>query len=221
MPRAARSIWSCPIWAASASLAASTGTRCCCPVWSSRCSGCSSALIFYTQLKNLPVHSSMLEVSELIYETCKTYLVTQGKFILLLELFVGTIIVALLRRAAAPRGVPGRHHPAVQPRRHCRQLRRGVVRHPGQHLRQLAHGVCRPGGQALSRLRHPAQGGHEHRHAAHQRRAADHARASCCSFPASTPARASSALPSASRSARRRCASPAASSPRSPTSGRT
>jgi K(+)-stimulated pyrophosphate-energized sodium pump len=49
-------------------------------------------LIFYTQLKNLPVHSSMLEVSELIYETCKTYLVTQGKFILLLELFVGTII---------------------------------------------------------------------------------------------------------------------------------
>src|SRR4026207_2192253 len=38
-------------------------------------------LIFYTQLKNLPVHSSMLEVSELIYETCKTYLVTQGKFI--------------------------------------------------------------------------------------------------------------------------------------------
>jgi len=50
-------------------------------------------LIFYTQLKNLPVHRSMLEVSELIYETCKTYLVTQGKFILLLELFVGAIIV--------------------------------------------------------------------------------------------------------------------------------
>ena len=50
-------------------------------------------LLFYTQLKNLPVHRSMLEVSELIYETCKTYLVTQGKFILLLELFVGVIIV--------------------------------------------------------------------------------------------------------------------------------
>ena len=50
-------------------------------------------LLFYTQLKNLPVHRSMLEVSELIYETCKTYLVTQGKFILLLELFVGSIIV--------------------------------------------------------------------------------------------------------------------------------
>ena len=41
-------------------------------------------LVAFTQLKNLPVHSSMKEVSELIYETCKTYLTTQGKFILLL-----------------------------------------------------------------------------------------------------------------------------------------
>jgi len=49
-------------------------------------------LAIYTQLKRLPVHRSMLEVSELIYETCKTYLVTQGKFILLLEVFVGAII---------------------------------------------------------------------------------------------------------------------------------
>jgi K(+)-stimulated pyrophosphate-energized sodium pump len=50
-------------------------------------------LVIYGQLKNLPVHKSMLEVSELIYETCKTYLVTQGKFILLLEVFIGTIMV--------------------------------------------------------------------------------------------------------------------------------
>jgi K(+)-stimulated pyrophosphate-energized sodium pump len=35
----------------------------------------------------------MLEVSELIYETCKTYLITQGKFILLLELFIGVIMI--------------------------------------------------------------------------------------------------------------------------------
>jgi K(+)-stimulated pyrophosphate-energized sodium pump len=47
----------------------------------------------YTQLKNLPVHRSMREISELIYETCKTYLVTQGKFILLLEVFIGAIMV--------------------------------------------------------------------------------------------------------------------------------
>jgi K(+)-stimulated pyrophosphate-energized sodium pump len=50
-------------------------------------------LVMYVQLKKLPVHRAMLEISELIYETCKTYLVTQGKFILLLELFIGAIMV--------------------------------------------------------------------------------------------------------------------------------
>ena len=50
-------------------------------------------LAMYTHLRNLPVHESMLEISELIYETCKTYLLTQGKFLLILELFIGTIIV--------------------------------------------------------------------------------------------------------------------------------
>jgi K(+)-stimulated pyrophosphate-energized sodium pump len=50
-------------------------------------------LVIFSQLKNLPVHESMREISELIYETCKTYLITQGKFILLLEVFIGIIIV--------------------------------------------------------------------------------------------------------------------------------
>jgi len=50
-------------------------------------------LVIFSQLKNLPVHESMREISELIYETCKTYLITQGKFILLLEVFIGFIIV--------------------------------------------------------------------------------------------------------------------------------
>ena len=58
---------------------------------------CALAIVFgmviYRQLKNMPVHKSMKEVSELIYETCKTYLQTQGKFIALLWLFVGTIII--------------------------------------------------------------------------------------------------------------------------------
>ena len=49
-------------------------------------------LVIYMQLKNAPVHKAMLEISELIYATCKTYLLTQIKFILLLELFVGTIM---------------------------------------------------------------------------------------------------------------------------------
>ncbi len=50
-------------------------------------------LMIFTQLKNMPVHRAMLEISELIYETCKTYLLTQGKFLLILELFIGAIIV--------------------------------------------------------------------------------------------------------------------------------
>src|SRR6202162_2729914 len=50
-------------------------------------------LVIYRRLKNLPVHRSMREISELIYETCKTYLVTQGKFLMLLELFIAVVIV--------------------------------------------------------------------------------------------------------------------------------
>jgi K(+)-stimulated pyrophosphate-energized sodium pump len=50
-------------------------------------------LVIYTKLKNLPVHRAMLEISELIYETCKTYLITQGKFLLLLESFIAVVIV--------------------------------------------------------------------------------------------------------------------------------
>ncbi|MBL7995754.1 sodium-translocating pyrophosphatase [bacterium] len=51
-------------------------------------------LMMYMNLKNLPVHKAMLEVSDLIYETCKTYLVTQGKFILILWAFIAVIISA-------------------------------------------------------------------------------------------------------------------------------
>ena len=50
-------------------------------------------LTIYQRLKNLPVHRSMREISELIYETCKTYLITQGKFLVLLETFIAVVIV--------------------------------------------------------------------------------------------------------------------------------
>jgi len=49
-------------------------------------------LVIYQQLKNLPVHQSMRDISELIYETCKTYLVTQGKFLLVLWIFIAVIV---------------------------------------------------------------------------------------------------------------------------------
>ena len=45
------------------------------------------------QISNLPVHKSMKEISELIYETCKTYLFTQGKFIAILWVFIASIMV--------------------------------------------------------------------------------------------------------------------------------
>ena len=97
-----------------------------------------------TQVRNLPVHKSMAEISDLIWETCKTYLITQGKFILILEIFIGSIIViyfgalqhfpierVLIILAFSLVGIGG-------------QLRRRLVRHPHQHLRQQPHGVRQP-----------------------------------------------------------------------------
>ena len=63
-------------------------------------------LFVFTQLKNLPVHQSMREVSELIYETCKTYLTTQGKFILVLWAFIAVVIAAYFGWLAPIEGKP-------------------------------------------------------------------------------------------------------------------
>jgi K(+)-stimulated pyrophosphate-energized sodium pump len=58
---------------------------------------CLLGLVFglfnYLRVKQLPVHKSMKDISELIYETCKTYLVTQGKFLLILWAFIGAVII--------------------------------------------------------------------------------------------------------------------------------
>ena len=67
--------------------------------------GLAFGLTIYRRLKNLPVHRAMREVSELIYETCKTYLITQGKFLLLLWVFIAVVIV-LYFGVLAP--VPGK-----------------------------------------------------------------------------------------------------------------
>jgi len=82
-------------------------------------------LVIYRQLKNVPVHRSMLEISELIYETCKTYLVTQIKFLVILEIFIGSIIVfyfGVLQHFAA---IKVAIHFDVQRGRHLRKLRCG------------------------------------------------------------------------------------------------
>jgi K(+)-stimulated pyrophosphate-energized sodium pump len=57
-------------------------------------------LVQYAQIRNLPVHRSMLEISELIYETCKTYLITQIKFISVLWAFIAVIMVAYFKYLA-------------------------------------------------------------------------------------------------------------------------
>jgi K(+)-stimulated pyrophosphate-energized sodium pump len=54
--------------------------------------GLGFGMTIFMRLKNLPVHRSMREISELIYETCKTYLITQGKFLMLLWVFIAVII---------------------------------------------------------------------------------------------------------------------------------
>jgi K(+)-stimulated pyrophosphate-energized sodium pump len=54
--------------------------------------GLGFGLVIYSRLKNLRVHRSMREISELIYETCKTYLITQGRFLLFLWAFIAVII---------------------------------------------------------------------------------------------------------------------------------
>jgi len=55
--------------------------------------GLAFGLAIYTRLKNLPVHKSMRDISELIYETCKTYLITQGKFLMILWVFIAVVII--------------------------------------------------------------------------------------------------------------------------------
>ncbi len=55
--------------------------------------GAGFGLLQFTRIRKLPVHKSMLDISELIYETCKTYLITQGKFLALLWAFIAVIII--------------------------------------------------------------------------------------------------------------------------------
>src|SRR5216117_2852659 len=82
---------------------------------------CALGLLFglaqYTQLKNLPVHRAMREISELIYETCKTYLLTQGRFLLILWLFIGAIVAVYFGTLAQTTDATGavvRGFPAVK-----------------------------------------------------------------------------------------------------------
>ena len=71
---------------------------------------CAFGLIFglaiCLQLKKMPVHKSMGDISDLIYETCKTYLVTQGKFLMILWAFIAVVILAYFGWLAPVPGKP-------------------------------------------------------------------------------------------------------------------
>ncbi len=126
-------------------------------------------LVQYVQLKNLPVHKSMLEISELIYETCKTYLITQGKFILILEVLHrrdhgrSTSASCQAPRDAGARssiilvfslvGIAGSYGVAWF----------GIRVNTFANSRTAFAALAR---QALPDLRDPAEGRHAHRHAA-------------------------------------------------------
>src|SRR5579864_4941460 len=131
--------------------------------------GLGFGLAIYSRLKNLPVHRAMREISELIYETCKTYLITQGKFLLFLWAFIAVIIV-LYFGVLAP--VPGKSVGVTLPIILAFSLV-GIAGTDG--VRQL-------GRQALSHLPHSSFCRHEHWHDVDQRGAADHAHySSVCS----------------------------------------
>jgi K(+)-stimulated pyrophosphate-energized sodium pump len=55
--------------------------------------GMAFGMLMFTQVKNMPAHKSMLDVSHTIYETCKAYLLKQGQLLMVLELFIGACIV--------------------------------------------------------------------------------------------------------------------------------
>ncbi len=87
-------------------------------------------LWIYMNLKKLPVHRAMREISELIYETCKTYLITQGKFILILEVFIAASSSFFTSACCSGWSrFASVDHSAFQSGRHRRQLRRRLVWH--------------------------------------------------------------------------------------------
>ena len=117
----------------------------------------------------------MREISELIYETCKTYLITQGKFLAILEIFIAVVIVLYF-------GVLS----GLEPFRVAIILLFSVVGILGSYsvawfgIRVNTYANSRTAFASLEGKPYPVyaiplKAGHEHRHAADQRRAADHA----------------------------------------------
>ena len=116
---------------------------------------CIVGLIFaiyqYKQTGNLPAHKSMLDVSNIIWETCKTYLAQQGKFLIILWVLIAICMVYYFMGLQSTHLRQHGGHPFLLHPRHPRLLRRRLVRHPDQHQGQLADRLCLPERQAGGR----------------------------------------------------------------------
>ena len=97
------------------------------------------------QIHKQPAHKSMLDIAEIIFQTCKTYLIQQGKFLLMLFVLIAVAMAYYFMGSASGPGAgrsrsarrDARPRAALRDRRHGRLVRGGLVRHPRQHLRQL------------------------------------------------------------------------------------
>ena len=128
-------------------------------------------LVTYSKLQKLPVHEAMHEVSELIYETCKTYLKQQAKFLMLLWAFIAAVIVVyflFLEHMGAKVLI-------ILLFSLIGMVRSRLVRHSRQHLCQFPYCPRLAAWLPMGNLRHPDAFRHEHRHGPHQRRADPHA----------------------------------------------
>ena len=54
---------------------------------------CGISLYLFFQIKKLPAHKSMLEVANVIFHTCSTYLIQQGKFLLMLFVIISLAMI--------------------------------------------------------------------------------------------------------------------------------
>ena len=90
-------------------------------------------LVQSNQTKNLPAHKSMLDVSDIIWETCKSYLAQQGKFLVVLWVLIAICMIYYFVGPAGRALRQHRHHSLLLGPRYPRLLRRGLVRHEDQH----------------------------------------------------------------------------------------
>ena len=120
----------------------------------------------YIQTKNLPAHQAMLDVSQTIWETCKTYVLQQGKFLAALWVLIAICMIyyfGVLSHTPAGEVVLHLRYPRIL---WCR-----LVRYPDQHRRQLPRCFCISQRRSAQHRQHLSAFGYERRSASGQHRA--------------------------------------------------